>query len=126
MKTSELEGAALDFAVGIAQGWGTYPTDSIEQGDTFHCDSAQAPFGRVIKVRYFHPSTNWAHGGPIIERENIDVMYDPNGSAGWGARMYPTPLKPIWTYGSTPLIAAMRCFVASKLGNEINLPEEFL
>jgi hypothetical protein len=26
--------------------------------------------------------------------------------------------------GPTPLIAAMRCYVASKLGDEVELPEE--
>jgi len=27
-------------------------------------------------------------------------------------------------YGPTPLIAAMRCFVASKLGEEVDVPQE--
>jgi hypothetical protein len=30
----------------------------------------------------------------------------------------------IQTDGPTPLIAAMRCYVASKLGDEIDIPEE--
>lgn len=29
-------------------------------------------------------------------------------------------------YGPTPLIAAMRCYVASKLGDEVEIPEELL
>lgn len=29
-------------------------------------------------------------------------------------------------YGPTPLIAAMRCFVASKLGDEVEVPDELL
>lgn len=28
--------------------------------------------------------------------------------------------------GPTPLIAAMRCFVASKLGDEVEIPEELV
>ena len=72
----------------------------------------------------FEPSTNWSHGGPIIERENIDVTrkeqweawldnHDPEGvvDASFGS-------------GPTPLIAAMRCFVASRLGDEVEIPEE--
>jgi hypothetical protein len=31
----------------------------------------------------------------------------------------------LW-FGPTPLIAAMRCYVASKLGDDINIPEELL
>jgi hypothetical protein len=27
-------------------------------------------------------------------------------------------------YGDTPLIAAMRCYVASKLGDEVEIPKE--
>jgi hypothetical protein len=29
-------------------------------------------------------------------------------------------------FGDTPLIAAMRCFVASKLGDEVDVPEKLL
>jgi hypothetical protein len=29
-------------------------------------------------------------------------------------------------YGHTPLIAAMRCYVASKLGDEVEIPQELL
>lgn len=58
-------------------------------------------------------STDWAHGGPIIERERISVMrggaYEENfWLAGKG---YSTE----YSHGPTPLIAAMRCFVASKV-----------
>ena len=30
------------------------------------------------------------------------------------------------SHGTTPLIAAMRCYVKSKLGNEVEIPEELL
>lgn len=43
-------------------------------------------------------TTDWAQGGPIID---ADCMSGP-----------------------TPLIAAMRCFVSSKLGDEVEIPEE--
>jgi hypothetical protein len=63
------------------------------------------------------PSTNWAHGGPIIERERIDVLYEHD------LRWIAVPQKGIESYGPTPLIAAMRCYVASKLGDEVEIPE---
>ena len=33
---------------------------------------------------------------------------------------------PTYGYGPTPLIAAMRCYVASKLGDEVEVPVELL
>lgn len=96
MRTSDLEGAALDWAVSkaIQPGYENWRTaEHIRQG--------------------FTPSTDWAQGGPIIEREGIALL--PPGIAempGFEGR------------GETLLIAAMRCYVASKLGDEVDLPEE--
>lgn len=64
-------------------------------------------------------STNWSFGGPIIERECIELhTYSANddGVVTWRANDYMD--------GHTPLIAAMRCFVVSKLGDEVEVPEE--
>lgn len=65
-------------------------------------------------------STDWADGGPIIEREGINL----SSVAGitWCAD---GPVR-VGFYGPTPLIAAMRCYVASKLGNEVEVPEDVL
>jgi len=108
--------------------------------------------------RSYQPSTNWAQGGPIIERENITIIRandeyecDEKGfttlkripqwfaeTSQWtghstttsyeGENMEPTfMVEEEWgCYGPTPLIAAMRCYVASKLGEEVEAPEELL
>jgi hypothetical protein len=68
----------------------------------------------------FEPSTDWSQGGPIIEREVISVIEGSNGEWQAGKRPYK------FCYGPTPLIAAMRCFVASKLGDEVDVPEGLL
>lgn len=96
MKTSDLIGHALDWAVA-----------KCECGD----DIAE------IDDPHFY-STDWAIGGPIIEREGIALWPDEEGgffaSADEGrGRDY---------RGSTPLIAAMRCYVASRLGDEVEIP----
>jgi hypothetical protein len=111
MKTNELTGAALDWAVALIeypewkkQGYlEVFPHDlSFDDGTTFA------------------PSIDWAQGGPIIEREKIGLGFGVGiDSDKWEAG-YATPEET----GSTPLIAAMRCYVASKLGNDINIPEE--
>lgn len=69
----------------------------------------------------FHPSTNWAQGGPIIERERISVGTDENE---WSADITVGPTGFVRGFGPTPLIAAMRCYVASKLGDEVEIPDE--
>lgn len=69
---------------------------------------------------------SWAHGGPIIEREGMYVSQVRTASteqdADWHAGM--TRPKHVDCYGSTPLIAAMRCYVASRLGDRVEVPEE--
>ena len=68
----------------------------------------------------YYPSTDWAQGGPIIEREGIDLQYQGGDNDKWAADMFGAECS---VYGDTPLIAAMRCYVASKLGDEVE-PEE--
>jgi hypothetical protein len=66
-------------------------------------------------------STNWAQGGPIIEREMIELV--PQSPALWDA-LYRGQHIP--NDGPTPLIAAMRCYAASKLGEKVDVPEGVL
>lgn len=104
MKTSELQGAALDWAVAKCV-------------ELVGCDDFDVGF--ILEGGYT-PSTNWAQGGPIIEREKINLGWVfCDGREFWTATMYLAESE-----GSTPLIAAMRCYVASKLGDEIEIPEE--
>ncbi len=98
IKVSELTGAALDWAVAKCEG-----------------------------VVYDNPawtsySTDWSQGGPIIEREKITLqpIVRPDG---WMARTQ--KCDSVWE-GQHPLIAAMRCYVASNLGDEVNVPKELL
>jgi hypothetical protein len=65
-------------------------------------------------------STDWSQGGPIIEACMIDVG---TYRGAWRAARH-VGSAPTYGYGPTPLIAAMRCYVASKLGDEIELPTE--
>jgi hypothetical protein len=113
IKTSELQGATLDWAVAKCEGvWVEYVDDEITQ-----C-LLQKPSGR------YAPSTDWAQGGPIIEREGIAIdCIRCNGNIdGWQAANMVADDEN-WDanvqYGQTPLIAAMRCYVASKLGDEV-------
>jgi hypothetical protein len=77
----------------------------------------------------FKPSTDWAQGGPIIERERISIEHMAGAGDGgtdvWVATRIENPAFSE-EQGATPLIAAMRCFVASKLGDEVDVPDEIL
>ena len=110
LKTSELQGPALDWAVAKCEGWvaGTNDDDLV----SFVLESSSDEM-------HFWPSTDWAQGGPIIERERIRL--DPRGVWVAGHDSSNDEYS-----GTTPLIAAMRCFVASKLGDEVEVPNEIV
>ena len=111
IKTSELKDAFLDWAVGKCE----YMRHSLESD---FC-------GRVGYAWEY--STNWAKGGPIIERERMDIQCWDFHSVPWKASMWwddESSSGDIEMHGTTPLIAAMRCYVASKLGDEVEIPEE--
>jgi hypothetical protein len=129
MKTADLTGAQLDYCIALIEGLplkldpmgfkGESPGGYWVWPDGF---PPKAPGYQQIGKAY-SPSTRWAQGGPIIERETIELR-PSNGAphcSSWSAR-HP---KNGWSTkgsGPTPLIAAMRCFVASKLGPEVDVP----
>lgn len=116
IKTAHLIGAPLDWAVGQA-----LKMKLSQARASFQLEN----FGHLQKQHGgdWCPSINWSQGGPIIEREVIGIGH------AWD--------RPIWlasehnieadlVEGPTPLIAAMRCYVASKLGDEVDIPEELV
>ena len=125
MKTSELTGLALDWGVCKAGG-GKASTD--------HQTLCMWLDGHSLGG-LFNYSTDWAQGGPIIEREGIDLWCNTPASiaekhegwaTSWRACYHRCGVGTEPSYGPTPLIAAMRCYVASRLGDEVDIPEELL
>ena len=111
MKTSELTGTPLDWVVAKCMGVAVeYVNDGITR-----C-LLRKPSGR------YAPSTDWAQGGPIIEREEIAIC--PGYS--WEASMeieVRGESDAVVTHGPTLLVAAMRCFAVSHLGDEVDVPK---
>lgn len=70
-------------------------------------------------ARRFSPSTDWTQGGPIIDREGINLN---KRDGEWKAEAFPAEGGVAIGLGPTPLIAAMRALVASKLGEQVELP----
>jgi hypothetical protein len=113
IKTSELSGAALDWAVAKCEGWTGSPRSMVifkHQNQT--------------RQGYCY-SLDWAQAGPIIEREKIEWQWLPRSNQ-YGARK-PSLGGLNRTFcmdGPTILVAAMRCYVASQLGDEVDVPDE--
>lgn len=117
VKTSELDGDALNWAVAKA---------------------ARIDLGWHYALGGFSwdPSNNWSQGGPIIEEAGISFReYYRPGTPGHGtfyARVCRESGQIVqWhrktsSTGPTALIAAMRCYVRSELGEEIEVPDELL
>ncbi len=102
MKTSKLIGVALNWAVAKCEGRTTLEMPELWPS-----------------YRY---SSNWTQGGPIVERMLIAISAHLDGDE-WVANDYWNDNR-YTQVGPTPLIAAMRCYVASYLGDEVDVPEE--
>lgn len=117
MKTIELTGPALDWAVARCENAGAAMVETHSRGrvlllaDTTEYNEPGETYS---------PSTNWAQGGPIIEREGITISRGFGGGYWWAVH----DKNELEVHGPTPLVAAMRCYVASVMGDEIDTPEE--
>ena len=122
VKTGELTGPALDWLVAKADD-NLHPKGDVRllDGKVFTIEAGD--YEQSDRWQRYSPSTVWAQGGTLIDRERITIRqwtdmpsihaYMPHDGAPWGA-------------GPTPLIAAMRCFCRSKLGDTVEVPDELL
>ena len=117
MKTilvAEATGPALDWLVAKCE-----TPSGRDNADIWLRDYRRIGFS----TRY---STSWAQGGPIIEREAIRLTPDSGATyvdCVWFAGSANEDGDEFNGEGPTPLIAAMRCYAASKLGDTAEVPE---
>jgi hypothetical protein len=132
MKTSELTGAALDWAVAKALGHkvSIQTREEIIARDP-EMDEEEKAFHRTkpARVRIEHGpcpkyATDWSQGGPIIEREKIAVDILAFNDQWTACKKQPAFTPACRMHGPTPLTAAMRTYVASKMGDEVDVPKE--
>ncbi len=128
VKTSELVGAALDWAVGVAEG-----------------NPMATPGSDVVWSEYhgaYNPSTNWSQGGPLIDRYGVllsppkSMMHINGGpNAGWretgvwGSTIFGAERKHrrrAFEHTDQPLVAAMRAIVQFELGDTVSVPAELV
>lgn len=114
LRTGELTGAALDWAVAKCEGCSEKRLNNA--GMWMHIRQQGA----------FRFSTEWSHGGPIIEREHLSIEATHVGGrvGGLDDRWMASDRGHCTEFAYAPLIAAMRCYVASKLGDTVEVPEE--
>lgn len=126
MRTNELTGPALDWAVAKCE---------EREGQAY---LRGGKLYEPLRGEFLCYSTDWAQGGPIIGRERIavapfyrtwvaasfveELVHDSDGDCMVVAMWKSEP----HFYGSNPLIAAMRCLVASKMGDNIDIPKELI
>lgn len=109
MKTpvANLQGKALDFFVGVAVD--DQPPTSL--------------LWRQVSTGAWSPSTKWEQGGALIDQ--FRVRLDPRESV-WHAQVFSGDDEHEVRYAPTALVAAMRVIVLSRLGPEVDVPEELL
>jgi hypothetical protein len=122
VKTSGLTPLQIDWTVAKIEGYGVEIRKN-SQGKTY---LKYNPGGADVSY-----SRSWQNAGRIIERENISVKHSPRS---WFNDNDPSDKSKTWlastgeisALGDAPLIAAMRCYVASKLGDTVEIPEDLL
>ena len=103
VQVNTLSGKALDLAVAMSEGF---------KAETWHKKALTVLFPDAPRFVPFQPSKDWIHGGQILEREKIRI--EPDFPNGW--------LAMTQVHGTTALEAAMRYYVSTKFGEEIDLP----
>lgn len=115
VKVSEASDVVLDFLVSKANN----PPGKEGGMDWWERDGNGLLFDPLNECTY-SPSTDWSLGGQIIERERIELR--DKGGDQWIADDNLNTRH----VGPTPLIAAMRCYAAARLGEMVDVPDELL
>ena len=114
---AELDGWLLDAAVANARGHSVRPCPQLGRNGQWQYQHGSNSWGRCDEV-----SDEWEYGGPLIERERIELI--PQGMVlekREGALWNAVAGRDVDAFGPTALIAAMRAYVTSKLGDEVEL-----
>ena len=117
MKVSELTGPALDWAVAKCKGQALLDPNNNEWEYCWNLLGDNSG-------DYYFPSSDWSQGGPLIQMYEIDLK--SVGEGVWQAYNIFDDMEWHHFLGYSPLEAAMRCHVAHKLGEEVEIPEELL
>ena len=127
VKTAKLIGPALDWAVAKAVGL-------TEEKNGLRFDRAGRPTVSGDFAIPYQPSTNWAQGGPLIDKYKPWISPpvndpDPEQPYGWDAEIYDEAgFDVIGRAIGCPsnLIAICRAIVVTKLGDVVQVPADLV
>lgn len=111
VKTSELNGTQLDYAVAV----------SVNVGEPISHITSETSFVE-LKGKHFSPSVSWEQCGPLIEKHSLSLT----GSGKINIAVVRVACGCITQYGDTLLIAFCRALTAAKLGDEVDIPDELI
>ena len=124
VRVSNLAGAALDWAVAMAEGFAADPECRTTVWRT-RIEPISISIRGAVEGFGYRPSSNWEHGGQLIDQHSGTAQHIPGlpenvryagGPAGAG----------VWCYGPTALIAFCRGLVNHKLGDTVQVPKELM
>lgn len=128
IKVKELTGPVLDLIVAKCMGMDAVISDPYPNGSRSCIIYYSLNESGNLDGRSFCPSEHWSDGGHIIEQEKYSYRFDGGHSGDkeneWTCQQSKFPFD-IY-HGETMLIATMRCYVASKLGDEVEIPDVML
>ena len=124
VQVKDAEGSVLDWMVAKCKG--TPAVRMFENSKGFRVYENESMKMQGIN---FAPSTNWSQGGPIIEKlrgeSNYSFLIENDGDEIY-VLAWPTAHVMFKGRGETLLVAAMRCYVSSVLGEEVEVPDELI
>lgn len=116
VQVGEAVGNTLDWLVAKCEGHESRCAWMLKKDGYIAWQNYEQAWGNPIPEY----STDGGIAVPIIEREGISVIHDECSEESWIAQTD----NDICRDGPTFLVAAMRCYVASKLGNTVEVPDE--
>ncbi|MBD1229113.1 phage protein NinX family protein [Xenorhabdus griffiniae] len=141
IKTSELSGRALDWAVARAVGMDIYMVNHYDDEYAWigngrvreaafkkpvitvgMCNNVHVEFEGESKK--YSPSTNWGQCGQLIDEYGIQFIWVSDATIE--ASSYLMDKLVISEFGSNHLEAACRLIVLGKLGDEVEIPDELV
>ncbi|MEG1818089.1 phage protein NinX family protein [Pseudomonas sp.] len=125
VKTADLTGPALDWAVAMADGWkADRPQDGqVSKNGVYRLVGPRPMRSTVHPDWYYDPSTGWAVGGPLRDKYNVGIESGVSDDLPYA---YVPGRDLDGSYGETALIAICRAIVAAKLGDVVQVPAELV
>lgn len=131
VRTHDLTTKQMSFLVSMIE------MPHLVWGDTIgiHAHSSQIIVPELNEPDCYTPYMGWDMFGDIVEREGIDIYCnvptnrkhkDVAWRGSWAAQYHRCGIESERYYGNTAIIAAVKCFIAHKLGENIELPDELV